>query len=77
MDRGGQHDRLPVDADGDLGGVGVDGDLFGGEHGQPLPVLVAEKPGRLPGAVHPDGDHAEGAGIQAGAPARPATSLIS
>jgi hypothetical protein len=73
-----QHDRLAVDADRDLGRIGVEGDLIGGEDGQPVAVPAADKPGRLPGAVHPDGDHAQGAGIEPGARLpRPATSPIS
>ena len=67
-DRGGQHDRLAVDADRDLCGVGVDGDLLGGEHGHSRAVPAADESGCLPGAVHPDGNHAEGAGIEPGAP---------
>ena len=76
-DRCPEQDRLAVDADGDLGGIGVDDNLIGGEHGQPVTVTAADEGDRLPGAVHPDGDHAEHAGVEPVAPARPATSLMS
>ena len=66
----GQQDGLAVDADGDLGGVGADGDLIGGEGGQSRAVPAAEEPDRLPGAIHPDRDHAQGAGIQPSAAAQ-------
>ena len=53
-----------------LQGVSVDGDLIGGEHDQSRAVPAAQEPDGLPGAVHPDGDHAQGAGIQPGTPAK-------
>ena len=63
-----QHDRLTVDADRDLGGIGGDGDLIGGAHGQSPAVPTAHQLDRLTGAIHPDGDHAPGSGIQPGTP---------
>ena len=48
-----------------------DGDLLGAERGQSLAAPAAQEPDHLPGAGHPDGDHAQRAGIQPGAPAQP------
>ena len=67
-DRGGQHDRLAVDTDRDLGSIGVHGDFPGGEGSQSRAVPTADESGGLPGVVHPDGDHAQRAGVQPGAP---------
>jgi hypothetical protein len=50
-DRGGQHDRLAVYADRDLGRLGVHGDLTGGEHGQSPPVPAAYQFNGLPGPL--------------------------
>ena len=76
-DRRGQQDGLAVDADGDLGDVGVDGDLTGGEWSVPGRARGAGArwpagrcpPGRRPrpGCWHPAGRR----------PPRPATSPIS
>jgi hypothetical protein len=63
-DRRWHHDRLAVDADRDLGSVGLHHDLVGGEHSQALPPRAAQKLIGLPGVVHCDGDDAERPGVE-------------
>ena len=52
-----------------IGGIGTDGDLPGGQHGQSRAVPAAEDP-RPAGRCPPDGDHAQlrssGAAAKAG-----------
>ena len=69
--RGRQPDRLPVDADRDLGHVRGDHDLGRLGEPQPLPVRAVEQADGLPGGVHPDGDHPEHPAVQPRPPPHP------
>ena len=69
-DRRWQHDRLAVDADGISGASAstvtssLDGDLIGGGHGQPRAVPAATSTAAWRALSTPDGDHAQGAGVE-------------
>ena len=70
-DRCRHHDRLTVDADGDLGYVGVHHDLAGGKRGQAAAAGAAQKIDGLQCVVHRHRDDAEGPGIQPRTAAQP------
>ena len=57
--------RLPVNPDWDLGGVGVDDHLPPGQADEPLERLP-QQAGRLGGALDRDGEHPQGAAVQPG-----------
>jgi hypothetical protein len=66
-----QHQRFAVDPDRDLGGVGVDHHLGGGQAGQPTRATPTQQPGRLGGAVDGDRQDPQGAPVQPGPAAQP------
>ena len=64
--RGVQLERLPVDPDRDLGGVGVNDHLAGGQAGQAPGAAPTQQPGRLGGALDGDREHPQGGPVQPG-----------
>src|SRR5829696_2993021 len=65
-----QQQRLAVDPDRDLGGVGVDHDLTAGQPGDPARLGPADQAGRLGRAGDRDREHPQDAAVQPGPAAK-------